>query len=63
MMHRCIAIHNVSICVSILQVKYRYINILMHCCVLINKNSVKSVKIFKIIFFVEKDLRKILSLL
>ena len=37
MVYRCIAIHNVAIHVSIQQSKYRYINISMYRCVLINE--------------------------
>ena len=54
-MHRCIAIHNVSMCVSILQIKYRCIDISMYRCVLIKKCSVKSIKILKMKFFIEND--------
>ena len=37
MIYRCIAIHSVAIHVSIQQSKYRYINISMYHCVLINE--------------------------
>ena len=37
MIYWCITIHSVAIHVSIRRSKYRYINKLMYCCVLINK--------------------------
>ena len=54
MIYRCIAIHSVSIHISIQQNEYRFIDISMYCCVLINEFFTAMDKTLKLTFYMRE---------